>query len=119
MVGADGPLREIYDSWIAQGQPPFWSGTVFLPAGFYFANFINFEGTIYFDFEIEGSCCEHSGCASITETDCSEMGGTWTEGGSCDDCEPVADDCPPDVDGDGSIGFSDVLIILNDWGACP
>ena len=29
------------------------------------------------------------------------------------------DDCPADVDGDGSIGFSDVLIILNDWGACP
>ena len=27
--------------------------------------------------------------------------------------------CPADVDGDGSIGFSDVLIILNDWGACP
>ena len=29
------------------------------------------------------------------------------------------DECPADVDGDGSIGFSDVLIILNDWGACP
>ncbi len=29
------------------------------------------------------------------------------------------DDCPADVDGDGSMGFSDVLIILNDWGACP
>ena len=29
------------------------------------------------------------------------------------------DDCPADVDDDGSIGFSDVLIILNDWGACP
>ena len=29
------------------------------------------------------------------------------------------DTCPADVDGDGSIGFSDVLIILNDWGACP
>ncbi len=27
--------------------------------------------------------------------------------------------CPADVDGDESIGFSDVLIILNDWGACP
>ena len=29
------------------------------------------------------------------------------------------DPCPADVDGDGSIGFSDVLVILNDWGACP
>ena len=33
--------------------------------------------------------------------------------------EAEEDPCPADVDGDGSIGFSDVLIILNDWGACP
>ena len=33
--------------------------------------------------------------------------------------EAEEDACPADVDGDGSIGFSDVLIILNDWGACP
>ena len=33
--------------------------------------------------------------------------------------EDEEDTCPADVDGDGSIGFSDVLIILNDWGACP
>ena len=33
--------------------------------------------------------------------------------------EAEEDTCPADVDGDGSIGFSDVLIILNDWGACP
>ena len=31
------------------------------------------------------------------------MGGTWTEGGSCDDCQPAADECPADVDGDGTI----------------
>jgi uncharacterized protein YjbI with pentapeptide repeats len=66
-----------------------------------------------------GSCCTNSGCASISESNCSAMGGTWTEGGSCDDCQPAADDCPADVDGDGTIGFSDVLVILNDWGACP
>ena len=33
--------------------------------------------------------------------------------------KPEEDTCSADVDGDGSIGFSDVLIILNDWGACP
>ena len=33
--------------------------------------------------------------------------------------EAEEDTCPADVDGDGSIEFSDVLIILNDWGACP
>ena len=69
--------------------------------------------------ESTGSCCTNSGCASISESNCAAMGGTWTEGGSCDDCQPAADDCPADVDGDGTIGFSDVLVILNDWGACP
>ena len=66
-----------------------------------------------------GSCCTYSGCASISESNCFAMGGTWTEGGSCYDCQPAADDCPADVDGDGTIGFSDVLVILNDWGVCP
>ena len=116
-----GPFESIIDSWNAEGTPSFWSGTFILPADSYRVMFYEFEGAIDFDFELEtqGSCCVNSGCASIAESDCSEMGGTWTEGGSCDDCEPVADDCPADVDGDGSIGFSDVLIILNDWGACP
>ena len=68
---------------------------------------------------ITGSCCLSSGCTIISDRQCTEIGGTWTEGGSCDDCQPAADDCPADVDGDGTIGFSDVLVILNDWGACP
>ena len=120
-VASNGPLTAIQDTWNAQGQPSVWSGTVVLPAGNYFADFLEFEGTINFDYELEpqGSCCVNSGCSSTGETTCTELGGTWSEGGSCDDCEPVADDCPADVDGDGSIGFSDVLIILNDWGACP
>ena len=114
---------QIIGDWIALGRPSFWNGTLTLPAGFdsSFSGFYQMTGSININvtFEPEGSCCVNSGCASIAEADCSEMGGTWTEGGSCDDCEPVADDCPADVDGDGSIGFSDVLIILNDWGACP
>ena len=119
--GQDTPFASMIDSWNAQGSPAVWTNAFVLPAGSYEVEFYEFEGVIDFDFEIEaqGSCCVNSGCASIAEADCSELGGTWTEGGSCDDCEPVADDCPADVDGDGSIGFSDVLIILNDWGACP
>ena len=116
-----GPFASMIDSWNAQGTPSIWSGTFDLPAGSYTVQFYEFEGVINFGFEIEaqGSCCVSSGCTSNSESNCTELGGTWTEGGSCDDCEPVADDCPADVDGDGSIGFSDVLIILNDWGACP
>ena len=116
-----GPFAYIVDSWIAQGSPPIWTNTFVLPAGSYQVEFYEFEGVIDFNYELEtqGSCCVNSGCSSTGETTCTELGGTWTEGGSCDDCEPVSDDCPADVDGDGSIGFSDVLIILNDWGACP
>ena len=114
---------QIIGDWNALGRPSLWSGSLTFPAGFDSGviGFYQMEGIINFNVssEPEGSCCVNSGCASIAEADCSEMGGTWTEGGSCDDCEPVADDCPADVDGDGSIGFSDVLIILNDWGACP
>ena len=69
--------------------------------------------------ESTGSCCVSSGCTTNSESNCTELGGTWTEGGSCDDCQPAADECPADVDGDGTIGFSDVLVILNDWGVCP
>ena len=68
---------------------------------------------------ITGSCCLSSGCTIISDRQCTEIGGIWTEGGSCDDCQPAADECPADVDGDGTIGFSDVLVILNDWGVCP
>ena len=120
-VLSNGPLTAIYDTWAVQDQPGFWTGTVLLPAGNYTAFFVEFQGTINFNYELEaqGSCCVSSGCTSNSESNCTELGGTWTEDGSCDDCEPVADDCPADVDGDGSIGFSDVLIILNDWGACP
>ena len=116
-----GPFDFIIDAWIAQGSPPVWTDSFLLPAGSYEMEFYEFEGVIDFDFELEaqGSCCVSSGCTSNSESNCTELGGTWTEDGSCDDCEPAADTCPADVDGDGSIGFSDVLIILNDWGACP
>ena len=120
----DPTLRDqIIGDWNALGRPGLWIGTLVIPAGFNsgLSGFYQMQGAINFNYENEaqGSCCVNSGCSSTGETTCTELGGTWTEGGSCNDCEPVADDCPADVDGDGSIGFSDVLIILNDWGACP
>lgn len=39
--------------------------------------------------------------------------------GSSGDSGGGSSSCSSDVDGDGNIGFSDVLIILSDWGACP
>jgi uncharacterized membrane protein len=31
---------------------------------------------------------------------------------------PVTADCPADLDGDGNVGFGDLLAVLNAWGAC-
>ena len=116
-----GPFSSVVASWNEQGGPDVWTGSFILSAGSYQLYFLNFEGIIDFNLEStpQGSCCVNSGCSSTGETTCTELGGTWTGGGYCEDCEPVADDCPADVDGDGEIGFSDVLIILNEWGACP
>jgi hypothetical protein len=35
------------------------------------------------------------------------------------DCEAAAPPCPWDFDGDNSVGFSDLLKILSNWGPCP
>ena len=36
--------------------------------------------------------------------------------GSWGECPP--DDCPADIDGDGTVGISDFLILLGSWGPC-
>ena len=34
-------------------------------------------------------------------------------------CESVAPPCPWDFDGDGEVGFQDLLKLLSNWGPCP
>jgi hypothetical protein len=36
-----------------------------------------------------------------------------------DNCPGEAPDCPEDISGDGSVGFADLLAVLNAWGPCP
>lgn len=63
-----------------------------------------------------GSCCLATGCDVLTEVDCTELGGTWTLSGSCDDCAPT---CTGDNDNDGIVGIEDLLILIDRWGFCP
>ena len=63
-----------------------------------------------------GSCCLATGCSSLTEVGCTELGGTWTLSGSCDDCAPA---CDGDNDNDGTVGIEDLLIVIEHWGFCP
>ena len=59
-----------------------------------------------------GACCVASGCTINTETACTELGGSWTESGSCDDCPTT---CSGDIDGDGE----DLTLVLANWAGCP
>ena len=63
-----------------------------------------------------GACCVTNGCTVIAETACTELGGTWTESGVCDDC-PAS--CAGDTNGDGVIDIYDLLNMLSGWGVCP
>ncbi|MDG2199638.1 MAG: hypothetical protein P8K80_00450, partial [Phycisphaerales bacterium] len=63
-----------------------------------------------------GACCVTNGCTVNTEVACTELGGTWTEGGVCADC-PAS--CAGDTNGDGVIDIFDLLNMLDDWGTCP
>ena len=126
-----------------------WSGTFDLAPGSYLVTFYEFEGTLIFgdtcssgnDADGDGVCDDFDGCpedANKSEPGNCGCGVPETNVFGDLDCdgdydiddirlgmttfgieEAEEDTCPADVDGDGSIGFSDVLIILNDWGACP
>ena len=86
----------------------------------------NTSGQIYFDDWIDGG----DNCISDDCTNCSEskkcpgdLDGNDSIGFS--DVLIVLSDwgcsgnCTSDVDDDDSVGFSDVLTVLSDWGACP
>ncbi|MBT6282619.1 MAG: hypothetical protein HOJ00_04455 [Phycisphaerae bacterium] len=66
-----------------------------------------------------GACCLDGLCITTAAADCSGNSGSW--GGpdsSCADFD-CPESCPSDVDGDGDVGVSDILILIAAWGACP
>ena len=72
-------------------------------------------GMIYDDtpVEIDGACCVTSGCAVMAEAMCTDLGGTWTEAGSCDDCAPT---CYGDINADGVVNIDDLLLLISYFG---
>ncbi len=68
-----------------------------------------------FIFESAGPDCNDNGfCDSrdIAEGDSPDDNGN----GIPDECDS---DCPADLDGDGSVGASDLALLLGNWGPCP
>ncbi|MHC4416671.1 MAG: hypothetical protein ACYS0G_15475 [Planctomycetota bacterium] len=67
-----------------------------------------------------GACCDLNGaCELATPCMCAELGGSYQgDGVSCDDVTcPVP--CPWDLDGNGSVGITDLLALLAAWGTDP
>lgn len=67
-----------------------------------------------------GACCLGAGtCNDITEADCLVLGGGYNGDGSfCNDdppaCAPVP--CEGDVNGDGVVDVTDLLLVIGNWG---
>ena len=62
-----------------------------------------------------GSCCLVTGCDALTQAQCTDLGGSWTLQGSCDDCPEY---CEGDTNHDGYVNMDDLLSMLGNWGAC-
>jgi hypothetical protein len=76
-------------------------------------------GMIYDEGIATGACCVTSGCAVMAEVMCTDLGGTWTEAGTCDDCVAPPETCDADLDGDGEVKVADLLLLIGAWGVCP
>jgi hypothetical protein len=63
-----------------------------------------------------GACCINGGCLMLKLDECDSVHGQWSAG-HCDamECAPW---CEGDIDGDGVVGVSDILILLANWGPC-
>ena len=65
-----------------------------------------------------GACCYDGLCFSITESECTAVGGSFTaEACSADTACPTA--CSSDSDNDGDVDIEDLMNLLATFGACP
>ena len=123
--GADLTVANLYGADLHGAynwQSSTWTGATYNDATV-FPDGMNPEkyGMIYDDtpVEIDGACCVTSGCAVMAEAMCTDLGGTWTEAGSCDDCVAPPETCDADLDGDGEVDIADLLALIAAWGVCP
>ena len=67
----------------------------------------------------EGACCLTTQCALLTLDSCFELGGSFAgPGTNCSDTQCTFA-CEGDVSENGTVDFTDLLILINNWGNCP
>jgi len=68
-----------------------------------------------------GACCISNGCLNMSLNRCEEFNGIYQ--GSTSFCGDInvecIETCDADLDGDGEVKVSDLLLLIGAWGACP
>ena len=69
----------------------------------------------------QGVCCFNAECIVALASSCESIGGTYLGNEiTCDqlECDGVPEPCPADINNDGDVGFTDILLVVNSWGPC-
>ena len=65
-----------------------------------------------------GACCGSDWCLDFTQKDCIAVGAIWTDASTtCNDEGVCQSDCLEDLNGDGLINVSDLLLVVGEWGS--
>ncbi|MEE2907017.1 MAG: hypothetical protein VX527_04210 [Planctomycetota bacterium] len=65
------------------------------------------------------ACCVRDACIMATRTACEDAGGRWqAENMPCVE-GTCPQPCPEDVNGDARVNMTDMLGVMDAWGACP
>jgi hypothetical protein len=66
-----------------------------------------------------GACCVSGSCAGVmSQTSCTNQGGTYKGDNTTCGNVSCAPPCPADLNLSGTVNIDDLLIVINGWGAC-
>jgi uncharacterized protein YjbI with pentapeptide repeats len=93
-----------------------WSGATYNDATVFPAGMNPEKFGMIYEGIVTGACCVTSGCDVMEEAMCTNLGGTWTEVESCDDCVAPPETCDGDINADGVVDIDDLLLLISYFG---
>lgn len=66
-----------------------------------------------------GACCTNNTCVQSGDADCTFFGGQWQGTDVPCDATSCPQTCVGDLNGDNTVGITDLLVLIAIWGACP